>query len=187
MAGPQEDPRLKATKRKGLIIVHTGDGKGKTTAALGLAMRAVGNGFRVLMIQFIKDDKQWHYGELESAKKLEGLEIRPMGEGFTWDTKNPEKDRQKAREAWEAGKAAIASGRYQMVILDELNYVMAYDYLPVDEVVTFLKSKPEEVHVVLTGRNAPPALIEAADLVTEMKQIKHPYYAGVKAQKGIEY
>jgi cob(I)alamin adenosyltransferase len=139
------------------------------------------------MIQFIKDDKQWHYGELESAKKLEGLEIRPMGEGFTWDTKNPEKDRQKAREAWEAGKAAIVSGSYQMVILDELNYVMAYDYLPVDEVVAFLKSKPEEVHVVLTGRNAPPALIEAADLVTEMKQIKHPYYAGVKAQKGIEF
>lgn len=186
MAGPQTRPPFKPTRTKGLIIVHTGDGKGKTTAALGLAFRALGYGYRVLMVQFIKG--AWHYGELEAARRFEGLfEIRPMGEGFTWNTKDPERDRQKAHEAWEFGKKAALSGQYQMVIFDEINYVIKYDYLPVQEVVHFLKEKPKDLHVVLTGRDAAPEIIELADLVTEMREIKHPYKKGIKAQKGIEF
>jgi cob(I)alamin adenosyltransferase len=186
MAGPQEPPKQKATKKRGLVIIHTGPGKGKTTAALGLAFRAVGQRMRVFMVQFIKGN--WPYGELEAAKRLgDWLTIRPMGEGFTWDTKNPERDRQKAMEAWNLGKAAALSGRYPLVIFDEINYVISYGYLPVGEVADFLKHKPPDLHVVLTGRDAPPELIELADLVTEMRDIKHPYTKGIKAQKGIEF
>ncbi len=186
MAGPQKSPVRKNVETKGLIIIHTGEGKGKTTAALGLAMRAVGAGFKVYMVQFIKG--KWKYGELEAARRLgEDFEIHPMGEGFTWDTKDPERDRQKAREAWEAGLNAARSGRYKMVIFDEINYVISYDYLPVDEVAAFLEKKPPDLHVVLTGRNAHPKLIDLADLVTEMREIKHPYKAGIKAQRGIEF
>ena len=186
MAGPQTPPTHKPSQKKGLIIVHTGEGKGKTTAALGLAFRALGYGFKVLMVQFIKG--AWHYGELESAKRFEGLmEIRPMGEGFTWDTKNPERDRQKAHEAWEFGRKAALSSQYHMVIFDEINYVIKYDYLSVQEVVQFLKEKPADLHVVLTGRDAAPEIIELADLVTEMREVKHPYKKGIKAQKGIEF
>ncbi len=186
MAGPQTPPTNKPTQKKGLIIVHTGEGKGKTTAALGLAFRALGYGHKVLIVQFIKG--AWHYGELDAAKRFEGLlEIRPMGEGFTWNTKDPERDRRKAREAWAFGKKAALSGEYQMVIFDEINYVIKYDYLPVAEVVDFLREKPENLHLVLTGRDAPAEIIELADLVTEMREIKHPYKAGIKAQKGIEF
>ena len=186
MAGPQTPPTHKPSQKKGLIIVHTGEGKGKTTAALGLAFRALGYGFKVLMVQFIKG--AWHYGELESAKRFEGLmEICPMGEGFTWDTKNPERDRQKAYEAWEFGRKAALSSQYHMVIFDEINYVIKYDYLSVQEVVQFLKEKPADLHVVLTGRDAAPEIIELADLVTEMREVKHPYKKGIKAQKGIEF
>jgi len=186
MAGPQTPPRLDGTHRKGLIIIHTGNGKGKTTAALGLAMRAVGYGWRVLMVQFIKGN--WRYGELEAAARLAPeLTIRPMGEGFTWDTKNPERDAQKAWECWEFGVQAARSGNYQMVIFDEINYVLAYQYLPIKEVITFLETKPPSLHVVLTGRDAPKELIEAADTVTEMREIKHAFAQGVKAQKGIEF
>src|SRR3989304_5458236 len=166
MAGPQTPPTDKPTQKKGLIIVHTGEGKGKTTAALGLAFRAVGYGYKVLMEQFIKG--AWHYGELESAKRFEGLmEIRPMGEGFTWDTKNPERDRQKAQEAWEFGVKEALTEKYQMVIFDEINYVIHYNYLEVEKVVDFLKSKPPTLHVILTGRDAHEKIIEVADLVTE--------------------
>jgi cob(I)alamin adenosyltransferase len=172
--------------RKGLIIVHTGNGKGKTTAALGTAFRALGYGWRVLMVQFIKGN--WHYGELDAAKRFEGLiEIRPMGEGFTWDTKNPERDRQKAHEAWEFGKNEALSGKWDLVIFDEINYVITYDYLEVEKVVDFLKNKPRELHVILTGRDAHEKIVEAADLVTEMREIKHPFKKGIKAQKGIEF
>lgn len=186
MAGPQTPPSDKPTKRKGLIIVHTGEGKGKTTAALGLAFRALGYGYKILIVQFIKG--AWHYGELDAAKRFEGLlEIRPMGEGFTWNTKDPERDRRKAQEAWEYGRRAALSGKYHMVIFDEINYVMKYDYLPVKEVVKFLGEKPADLHVILTGRDAPAELIELADLVTEMREVKHPYKQGIKAQKGIEF
>ena len=186
MAGPQEPPKSRKKSKSGLIIIHTGSGKGKTTAALGLAFRALGYGWKVLMVQFIKGN--WKYGELEAAKRFEGLlEIKPMGEGFTWDTKNPERDRQKAREAWEYGKQAALSGKYQMVIFDEINYVMSYDYLPVKDVVELLRNKPPALHVVLTGRDAPQELMDLADLVTEMREIKHPFAQGIKAQKGIEF
>jgi cob(I)alamin adenosyltransferase len=186
MAGPQEPPKNKPTQKRGLILIHTGNGKGKTTAALGLAFRAVGQGMPVFIVQFIKGN--WPYGELEAAKRFEGLlTIRPMGEGFTWDTKNPERDRDKAREAWETGKQAALSGNYKIVVFDEIHYVLSYGYLPVKEVADFLRSKPKDLHVILTGRDAPQALIDLADLVTEMREIKHPYAQGIKAQKGIEF
>jgi cob(I)alamin adenosyltransferase len=186
MAGPQQPPKSRKKSKPGLIIVHTGDGKGKTSAALGLAFRALGYGWKILMVQFIKGN--WKYGELEAAKKFPDLlEIKPMGEGFTWDTKNPERDRQKTRDAWEFCKQAALSEKYQMVIFDEINYVMSYDYLPVKDVIEFLKNKPPALHVVLTGRDAPKELIDLADLVTEMREIKHPFTHGIKAQKGIEF
>lgn len=172
--------------RKGLIIVHTGHGKGKTTAALGTAFRALGYGWRVLMVQFIKGN--WHYGELDAAKRFDGLlEIRPMGEGFTWDTKNPERDREKAHAAWEFGKEEALSGKWDLVIFDEINYVITYNYLEVEKVVDFLKTKPKELHVILTGRDAHEKIVDAADMVTEMREIKHPFKKGIKAQKGIEF
>ena len=175
-----------AQPKKGLVLVHTGDGKGKTTAALGLAFRAIGHGMRVLMVQFIKGS--WHYGELDTARRLAPLiEIHPMGEGFTWETRNPQRDAQKAREAWEFACRKVQEEDFQILILDEINYVIDYGYLPVQEVVDWLPRRPEGLHVVLTGRNAHPALIEAADLVTEMRAIKHPFEKGISAQKGIEF
>ncbi len=179
-------PQGKSLKTKGLIIVHTGDGKGKTTAALGLALRALGCGLRVFMVQFIKGD--WKYGELESAKRFEGaFEIHRAGEGFTWDVPDDEKQKELARKGWEKGKAAMASGKYRLVIFDEINYVMDYGYLPVPEVIETLRKKPKDLHVCLTGRNAPAELIEIADLVTEMKEIKHPFQKGIVAQRGVEF
>lgn len=173
-------------KKKGLILVHTGEGKGKTTAALGLAFRALGCGWKVLIIQFIKGD--WKYGELDAAKKFEGqLEIHQMGEGFTWVVKSDERQKELARNAWEFGKKAMMEGQYPLVIFDEINYVLDYQFLPLDEVIEALKNKPENVHVVLTGRNAKPEIIEIADLVTEMKKIKHPFDEGIVAQRGIEF
>ncbi|TAK08792.1 MAG: cob(I)yrinic acid a,c-diamide adenosyltransferase [Candidatus Manganitrophaceae bacterium] len=171
---------------KGLIMINTGNGKGKTTAALGTAFRALGYGWKILVIQFIKGN--WHYGELDSAKKFgDFFQILPMGEGFTWDTKNPERDWQKAQEAWEFGVKEALTGNYQMIIFDEINYVIRYNYLEVEKVVAFLKTKPSALHVFLTGRDAHEQLIEIADLVTEMREIKHPFKKGIKAQKGIEF
>jgi len=176
-------------ERKGLIIVHTGPGKGKTTAALGTALRAVGQGLRVLMVQFIKGS--WHYGELDAAKLLgdERLKILPMGRGFVKvgaEKPDPE-DVRLVEAAWEFARREILSGRYDMVILDEINYAISYKMLSPEPVVETLTHRPEMVHVILTGRNAHPALIELADLVTEMREIKHPYQKGIVAQKGIEY
>ena len=171
-------------KRRGLVIVHTGNGKGKTTAALGTALRAVGSGMKVCILQFIKG--AWKYGELDAAAKL-GMEILPMGKGFTWDTKNPEEDRRTALAAWEECKRRGLSGKYDLLVFDEINYVLDYGFIPLADVLAFLKAKPERLHVILTGRNAPPELIEAADLVTEMKEIKHPFKKGIVAQRGIEF
>jgi len=187
---PQEKPQYtpeQKTKKKGLIIVHTGDGKGKTTAALGIAFRAAGNGMKVAIIQFIKGN--WKYGELESAKQLKTpIEIDQMGEGFTWDTKNPARDIEMTQKAWALCKEKMMSGNYQVVVFDEINYVIDYNYLDIKEVVAALKQKPEMVHVVLTGRNAKPELIAVADLVTEMKEIKHPFKEqGILAQRGVEF
>ncbi|MGP0628536.1 cob(I)yrinic acid a,c-diamide adenosyltransferase [Nitrospina sp. 32_T5] len=177
------DPR----KRKGLIIVHTGEGKGKSTAAFGLALRAAGNKMNVFVLQFMKG--QWKAGERKILSQLEPLiEYVAMGDGFTWDTNNPEQDRQTASKAWEIVKPKILGGDYPVVILDEINYVLGYRFLDEDEVLEALRNKPESVHVICTGRNAPPALIELADLVTEMKCVKHPFKEQkIPAQKGIEF
>ena len=175
--------------RKGLIIIHTGPGKGKTTAALGTALRAVGQGLKVLMVQFIKGS--WHYGELDSAKLLgdERLKIVPMGRGFVKvgaEKPDPE-DVRLAEEAWKFASSEILGGSYEMVILDEINYAISYRMLAPETVMDILKRKPEMLHVILTGRNAHPSLVEMADLVTEMREVKHPYQKGILAQKGIEY
>ncbi len=174
--------------QRGLLMVFTGNGKGKTSAAMGTALRAVGQGLKVLMIQFIKGS--WHYGELDAARMLGGaFEIRPMGRGFVKvgaEQPDPE-DVRLAEQAWEAAAAAIRSEDYDMVILDEINYAMHYGMLPVDRVLEELASRPEKVHVICTGRNAHPRLIEAADLVSEVKEIKHPFHKGILAQRGIEY
>ena len=182
-------------RRRGLIMVVTGDGKGKTTSALGLAFRALGNGFKVFVVQYIKG--KWKTGEKKLADLLQGhaehlglhLEIRPMGDGFTWDTKNREQDIATTRTIWEVSKEAIASGKYDLVILDEINVVMCdrLGYLDPKEVVEFLKTKHPDLHVVLTGRGAPPEICELADMVSEIKAVKHHYRAGVKAQQGIEF
>lgn len=187
---PQGTPKSLTRRkclRKGLIIVHTGDGKGKTTAALGMALRAAGNSMRVSITQFLKG--RWKYGELRAAKQVDPeIEICQMGEGFTWITKNRQRDQEVARAAWEKCKADLNSEKYELVIFDEINYVIDYEYLALHDVLQALKEKPRQVHVILTGRNAKPELIEMADLVTEMKQVKHPFQEqGISAQKGIEY
>lgn len=174
------------TETKGLVIVHTGTGKGKTTAALGMICRSLGHGYKVALIQFIK-------GAMATAEKVifdkfpEQMEMRPMGEGFTWNTQDRERDIATARSAWEAAKARILDPEWKLVVLDELNIVLRYDYLPVAEVIEVLQQKPAETHVVITGRNAPQELIDFADLVTEMTMVKHPFRSGVKAQPGIEF
>ena len=168
----------------GLILINTGNGKGKTTAALGVAFRAIGQGLTVSVIQFIKG--KWKTGEIEAARHL-GLELTPMGKGFTWESKNLEEDKELMRQAWSVASEKILSGKYDLVILDELNYVLGYGYLSVDEVIRCLQSRPSHVHVVLTGRNAPDEIISIADCVTEMREIKHPYRSGIAAQKGIDF
>ena len=175
------------TVEKGLVIVHTGPGKGKTSAALGMAVRAIGHGMKVGVIQFVK-------GAMATGEKAvfdrfpDLIEFKPMGEGFTWDTQDRTRDIAVAREAWEEVKRMIADPAYAMVIADELNIVLRYDYLPVDEVLEALSARPHMTHVIITGRNAPQPLIDAADLVTEMAQVKHPFREqNVKAQRGIEF
>jgi cob(I)alamin adenosyltransferase len=180
--------RMLATKTEehGLLIVHTGTGKGKSTAAFGIVLRCLGHGMRVGIVQFVKG--VWHTGERTALEHFGDLvTCRAMGEGFTWDTQDRARDIAAARRAWETAQAMIADPSYRLVLLDELNIVLRYDYLPTDEVVTVLKNKPRDLHVIVTGRNAKPKLIEAADLVTEMTLVKHPFRAGVKAQKGIEF
>jgi cob(I)alamin adenosyltransferase len=175
-------------KTRGLLMVNTGNGKGKTTCALGLMMRAAGRGLKCCMIQFMKS-RHDRYGEHDSAEKL-GIEVHTMGDGFTWDTKNPEQDRATARETWNLCLEKLGSGDYDLLVFDELVYVLSYEMLPVAEVIEEFKSiraSQPALHIVVTGRNAPEALIEAADLVTEMVEIKHPFQAGIRAQQGIEF
>lgn len=171
---------------KGLIIVHTGNGKGKTTAALGLALRAAGHGMKVLILQFIKG--AWSYGELSALERFPEVKIQALGTGFTWAKESLDEDRELARYGWELAATEIRRGDYDIVVLDELNYVLAYGLLPLEPVLDALKDRPRNVHVVVTGRNASEELIRMADLVTEMRQIKHPYQdQGIKAQQGIEF
>ena len=181
--------RMLATKtlEKGLLMVHTGKGKGKSTAAFGLAMRAMGNDMRVGVVQFVKG--KWQTGERAILEHFpERVTIRTMGEGFTWETQDKARDIAAAEKAWAASKEMIADPSYDLVVLDELNIVLRYNYLNLDEVLSALAARREMLHVVVTGRNAKPELIEAADLVTEMTQIKHPFREqNVRAQKGIEF
>jgi cob(I)alamin adenosyltransferase len=175
-------------KTYGLLIVHTGNGKGKTTCALGLMMRAAGQGLRCCMIQFMKSRND-RYGEHVSAEKL-GIEVHTMGDGFTWDTKNPEQDRKTARETWNLCVEKLRSDLYDLLVFDELVYVLSYDMLPIDEVLSEVgaaRERQPSLHIVVTGRDAPKELIEAADLVTKMTEVKHPFQAGIRAQKGIEF
>ena len=180
--------KIIATKtiEKGLIVIHTGKGKGKSTAAFGMVFRAIGNGMRVGVVQFVKG--RWSTGERKVLEAFPAqVEMATMGEGFTWETQDRERDMAAARAAWEKGKSMIADPKLDMVLLDELNIVLRYDYLPVAEIIAALGAKPEMKHVIITGRNARDELIEIADLVTEMEMIKHPFRSGVKAQKGIEF
>ena len=173
---------------RGLLMVYTGHGKGKTTCALGLMMRAAGRGLNCCMIQFMKSRND-RYGEHESAARL-GIEVHTMGDGFTWDTKNPEQDRATSRNTWELCVEKLRSGDYDLLVFDELVYVLSYGMLPVAEVlaeIQTVRTSQPALHIVLTGRDAPAELIAAADLVTEMKEIKHPFTAGIRAQQGIEF
>jgi cob(I)alamin adenosyltransferase len=177
-----------ADERKGLIIVNTGPGKGKTTAAMGTALRAVGNGMKVLMLQFLKGS--WHYGELDAVKSFGGdWVMKQMGRGFVkvGGAETDPEDVRMVEEAWSEAEKAIHSGEWDLIILDEINYAISYNMLDPAKVVAALKSKPEQVHVILTGRNAHASIVEIADTVTEMKQVKHAYEKGVLAQRGIEY
>ncbi|MCJ8141956.1 cob(I)yrinic acid a,c-diamide adenosyltransferase [Ancylobacter sp. A5.8] len=174
------------TIEKGLLIVHTGPGKGKSTAAFGLALRVLGHGGSVGVVQFIKG--AWHSAERDALESF-GPRVRwhSMGEGFTWETQDLARDKASAARAWEKACELMADPAIGLVILDELNIALRYDYLPLDEVIATLATRREGLHVVITGRNAKPALVEAADLVTEMGAVKHHFSAGVKAQQGIEF
>jgi cob(I)alamin adenosyltransferase len=174
--------------RKGLILINTGAGKGKTTAALGVALRAVGCGMRVLMLQFLKGS--WHYGELDGALMLgENFVLKQLGRGFVkvGGAETDPEDLKMVEDAWEESRAAILSGEWDLVILDEINYAIGYGMLDPEKVAATLLERPEMVHVILTGRNAHPKLVEIADTVTEMKEVKHAYQKGILAQKGIEF
>jgi cob(I)alamin adenosyltransferase len=174
------------TEERGLVIVMTGNGKGKTTAAMGMALRCVGHGFEVGIVQFIKGGM--HSAERDALAAFPDLvTFRVMGEGFTWETQDRERDIAAARAAFEAAKAMVLDPSFKMVILDELNVVLRYDYLPLGPVLDLLAAKPRDTHVVITGRHAPPELLERADLVTEMTPVKHPFRSGVKAQPGVEF
>ena len=181
---PRSDKRPR--KRKGLLIVNTGMGKGKSTAAFGIMFRAWGRGMKVCAVQFIKNDKSM-YGEQMAAEKL-GIEMIPSGRGFTWTSKDLAEDASRARNGWRIAKEIIAAGEHDVVVLDEITYTMRYGWIDPNEVVATLKARPPMLHVVLTGRHAPAEVIEAADLVTEMQQVKHPYHdQEIRAQRGIEF
>jgi cob(I)alamin adenosyltransferase len=174
------------TEEKGLLIVHTGTGKGKSTAAFGMVLRCIGHGMRVGIVQFVKG--AWETGERTVLAKFpELVTCRAMGEGFTWETQDRARDIAAAKAAWKTAQEMIADPGYRLVLLDELNIVLRYDYLPLDEVQETLRNKPRDLHVVVTGRNAKAELIEIADLVTEMNLVKHPFRSGVRAQIGIEF
>lgn len=180
--------RMLATKteERGLVIVHTGKGKGKSTAAFGMVFRALGHGFKIGIVQFVKG--KWGTGERDILEKFsDQVTIKAMGEGFTWDTQDRARDIKAAKQAWEMAKQMIADESYNMVLLDELNICLRYDYLDIADVVEVLKNKPRDTHVIITGRNAKEELIDIADLVTEMTMVKHPFRDGVKAQAGIEF
>jgi cob(I)alamin adenosyltransferase len=180
-------PARRANQQKGLVIVNTGNGKGKTTAALGILTRAWGRDMRLGGIQFFKHENA-HFGELRAMERM-GIELIPMGDGFTWTSRDLDETQAKALHGWQTAKHKITSGAYDIFLLDEFTYVMHFGWLDAEEVVAWLRTnKPPMLHLIITGRDAPPALIAFADLVTEMREIKHPYNEqGIRAQKGIEF
>ena len=181
----QDEEVAGKTVEKGLLIVHTGTGKGKSTAAFGLALRMLGRGKRIGVVQFIKG--AWHTAERDALAKFgDQVSWHTMGEGFTWETQDLSRDIAAAERAWGKAQELMADQSFDLVILDELNIALRYDYLPLDRVISALKARRPNLHVIVTGRNAKPALVEAADLVTEMTLVKHHFAAGVKAQEGIE-
>tara|TARA_R110002051_G_scaffold39270_4_gene82754 strand:+ start:1040 stop:1651 length:612 start_codon:yes stop_codon:yes gene_type:complete len=182
----RERMQARRTLERGLLIVHTGNGKGKSSSAFGMAIRSLGWGMKVGIVQYVKG--AWETGEknfFQANPDLLTFEV--MGEGFTWDTQDRARDIEAVRAAWERSKELILDPQYDFIILDELNIVLRQDTLPIDEIVAFLKTRPLTKHICITGRNAKPELIELADLVTEFEEVKHPFKAGFKAQKGVEY
>ncbi len=173
-------------RRQGIVLVHTGEGKGKSSSALGMVFRAAGWGMKVCVIQYIKG--QWQTGEQKAAERFDNIEWHAMGDGFTWDTKNPAQDIKTSREIWEFSKEKILSQEYDLVLLDEINYCCGYNWIPGQEIADFIEQqKPAWMHLVLTGRNAAPEVIAVANTVTEMQKIKHAYEQGIKAEQGVEF
>ena len=173
-------------QRRGRILVHTGEGKGKSTSAFGVVFRAAGWGMRVCVIQFIKG--KWQTGEQKAAARFVNIEWHALGDGFTWDTKNPEQDLKTSRSIWAFSQEKIVSQNYDLVVLDEINYCCDYGWISGTEIAEFLRQhKPSWMHLILTGRNAPPEVIEIADTVTEMHCIKHAFNQGIQAEQGIEF
>jgi cob(I)alamin adenosyltransferase len=183
---PTEDPRPKDLRRApSVVLVNTGHGKGKSSAAFGVVLRSVARGWPVAVVQFLKSGN-WNTGEEKICTQL-GVEWRALGEGFTWDSEDLTEDQAVAQEAWRQARALIEAGEHRLVVLDEITYPMNWGWISTDEVVATVRSRPEHVNVVLTGRDAPPALVDAADTVTEMREVKHAYQQGIRAIKGIDY
>jgi len=173
-------------KRQGVVLVHTGDGKGKSSSALGMVFRAAAWGMKVCVIQFIKG--QWKTGEQKAAEKFDNIEWHALGDGFTWDTKNPEQDIKTSREIWALCQEKVRSEDYDFILFDEINYCSSYGWISGEEIATFIREeKPAWMHIVMTGRDAAGEVIEVADTVTEMKKIKHAFDADIKATQGIEF
>jgi len=190
MSSPHEPPttppeRPARRRAPSLVLVNTGDGKGKSTAAFGVVLRAVARGWKVCVIQFLKSGR-WRTGEEEMGRRL-GVDWNPLGDGFTWDAEDLEASRAKAEAAWAAARRVLASGDYQLVVLDELTYPMNWGWIDTAEVAAAIRERPEHVNVVATGRDAPPELLEVADTVTEMRKLRHAYDSGVMARRGIDY
>lgn len=173
-------------RRQGVVLVHTGEGKGKSSSAFGMVFRAAGWGMKVCVIQYIKG--QWQTGEQRAAERFDNIEWHALGDGFTWDTKNPEQDIKTSREIWEFSQQKILSEEFDLVILDEINYCCGYGWISGHEIADFIQTKkPAWMHLVLTGRNAASEVIAAANTVTEMTRIKHAYETGIKAEQGVEF
>lgn len=182
---PLEGPRAATEHAASLVLVNTGDGKGKTTAALGTLMRAVARGWKVSVIQFMKSDR-WKVGEEKTGRAL-GIDWWSLGDGFTWDSENLEESEAKARAAWDAAKEKISGGAYEMILLDEVTYPINFGWIPIDEVVEAIRSRPAEVNIIITGRDAPAQVTAMADTVTEMVKVRHPFDRGIAARRGIDF